>query len=315
MNRYTSLDEASLQNTWATIGSFDGVHLGHQNIIRWLVREAHAANANAAVLTFYPHPAVVLRGLTGPFLLTDMDERAALLEELGVDNLITLRFDRQMAALTPQEFMHQLNDHLDLRHLLVGYDFALGRARSGDIPTLARIGETLGYSVESMPPVELDGEVVSSSRIRTLLADGDVRGASRLLGRRYALRGEIIHGDGRGHGLGIPTANLDIQPERILPAHGVYATLARMENQVIFSVTNIGLRPTFENGQAVPRVETHLLDFNQDLYGSTMELQFVQYLRPEQRFASVQALLTQIHQDIHQAREVLEHAQTPDLPA
>ncbi len=315
MDRFSALDETSLQNTWVTIGSFDGVHLGHQNIIRKLVQEAHAANAKAVVLTFHPHPAVVLRGLKGAFLLTDIEERAALLEKLGVDSLVMLRFDQQMAALTPEEFMQQLKDRLGLRHLLVGYDFALGRARAGDIPTLIRIGERLGYSVESIPPVELDGEIVSSSRIRTYLAEGDARSAARLLGRYYALRGTIVHGDGRGHRLGIPTANLAVASERVLPALGVYATLARWNDRVYLSVTNIGFRPTFENGPAEPRIETHLLDFDQDLYDSAMELQFVKFLRSEQRFESIQALLAQIHRDIYQAREVLEHAQTSDLPA
>jgi riboflavin kinase / FMN adenylyltransferase len=300
-----AFEDLYLDSAWVTIGSFDGVHRGHQQIIRKLVSEAHSSGAPAVVVTFFPHPAVVLRGLQGPFFLTTPDERAALLEKLGIDYVVTLPFDKQMAMQTAEEFMTAIKTHLGLKKLVVGYNFALGRGRQGDISTLTALGEKMGYSVEVMSPVEIDGEVISSSRIRALLNQGDVSSAADLLGRPYKVAGEVTHGDGRGHGLGIPTANLSVWPERLVPAVGVYATWASYRGKRYASVTNIGIRPTFENDPVLPRIETHLLDFDRDLYGQPLELEFVQHLRREQRFPSIQILLDQIHQDILQAREVL----------
>lgn len=300
-----SFEDLYLDSAWVTIGSFDGVHRGHQQIIRKLVTEAHASGAPAVVVTFFPHPAVVLRGLQGPFFLTTPDERAALLEKLGIDYVVTLPFDKQMANLTAEEFMTAIKTHLGLKKLVVGYNFALGRGRQGDISMLTALGEKMGYLVEVISPVEIDGEVISSSRIRSLLNQGDVSAAADLLGRPFKVVGEVTHGDGRGHGLGIPTANLSVWPERLVPAVGVYATWATYRGKRYPSVTNIGIRPTFENDPVLPRIETHLLDFDRDLYGQPLELDFVQHLRREQRFPSIQILLDQIHQDILQAREVL----------
>lgn len=308
MQHLTSLDDLYLDQAWATIGSFDGVHRGHQAVIRRLVDGAHQAGIPAVVITFFPHPSVVLRGTNGPFFLTTPEERAALLDELGVDVIVTLRFDRQMAALTAEEFMRWLSAHLGLRRLFVGYDFALGRGREGNADRLRALGEQLGYTLELTEPYEIGGEPVSSSRIRALLNRGSVSEVGELLGRPYALNGEIVRGDGRGHGLGIPTANLSVWQERVIPAVGVYATWAMIDGVRHAAVTNIGVRPTFENEPVFARIETHLLDFDRDLYGQKMQLEFIEYLRREQRFPSIQALLDQIHQDIARTREVLEHA-------
>lgn len=308
MQHLTSLDDLYLDHAWATIGSFDGVHRGHQAVIRTLVEGAHQAGVPAVVITFFPHPSVVLRGSNGPFFLTTPEERAALLDDLGVDVIVTLRFDRQMAALTAEDFMRWLSAHLGLQRLFVGYDFALGRGREGNADRLRELGELLGYVLELTEPFEIGGEPVSSSRIRALLNRGSVSEASELLGRPYALTGEIVRGDGRGHGLGIPTANLSVWQERIIPAVGVYATWGLVDGVRHAAVTNIGVRPTFENEPVFARIETHLLDFDRDLYGQKMQLEFIQYLRREQRFPSIQALLDQIHQDIARTREVLEHA-------
>lgn len=308
MVHYKSLEDLYLDASWATIGSFDGVHRGHQEIIHKLVQEAHQAQGQAVVVTFFPHPAVVLRGLQGPFYLTTPDERAALLEQLGIDAVVTLHFDKQLAAQTAEEFMQNLSTHLGLKKLLVGHNFGLGRGRQGDVPTLTRLGEQMGYQVEEISPIRNGEEAISSSRVRALLSKGDVQSAAELLGRPYKVTGEVNHGDGRGHGLGIPTANLAVWNERIIPAVGVYATWAWVEGQRQLSVTNIGVRPTFESEPVYARIETHLLDFDHDLYGQTMDLEFVQFLRREQRFSSIQALLDQIHQDISRTREVLEHA-------
>lgn len=306
MTHRKTLEDLYLESAWATIGSFDGVHRGHQAIIKKLVEGAHKAGSPAVVVTFFPHPAVVLRGLQGPFFLTTPDERAALMEGLGVDFVITMQFDRQLAAMSAEDFMRMLVGHLGLKRLLAGYNFALGRGRQGDISTLTSLGEQMGYQVEVIEPIDIDGEMVSSTRIRNLLMQGEVAAANKLLGRAYSISGEIVHGDGRGHGLGIPTANLSVWPERVLPMVGVYATWAVVGGERKMAVTNIGVRPTFENEPVLPRVETHVLDYDRDLYGQTVALEFIKHLRHEQRFPNVQALLDQIHQDVQQAREVLK---------
>ncbi len=308
MQHLTTLHNVHLEQSRVTIGSFDGVHRGHQSIIRQLVQEAQSAAAPAAVVTFFPHPAIVLRGPNTVFYLTSPEERAALLAGLGVDVVVTLPFDRELASQSPPEFMQMLSDHLGLRQLWVGNNFALGRNRSGNIETLKQIGEQMNFSVEVVQPIiNGNGELISSSNIRRLLAEGDVQRAAELLGRWYAVAGKIIHGDGRGKSLGIPTANLDFWPERALPARGVYATRFWWGQQSFQAVTNVGVNPTFANQPPRPRVETHVMDFNQDLYGQEARLEFITHLRPEQRFASAAELVQQIQADVTHAREVLTH--------
>jgi riboflavin kinase/FMN adenylyltransferase len=192
-----------------------------------------------------------------------------------------------------------------LKRLLVGHDFALGRGREGNFEMLEKLGVKYHYAVEGLSPLTVNGELVSSSRIRELLGQSNVALAAAYLGRWYAVQGSVVPGDGRGRTIGIPTANLDIWHERLLPANGVYATFARLNGVNYPSVTNIGVRPTFEIQAPVPRVETHVLDFQQDLYGTNLRLEFVQFLRAEQRFSSIQGLVDQIHADIQHAREVL----------
>ncbi|HIQ09175.1 MAG TPA: riboflavin biosynthesis protein RibF, partial [Anaerolineaceae bacterium] len=247
MQHYRSLEGVHLQGAWLTIGAFDGVHLGHRAIIEPFVAEAHAAGAPAVVLTFFPHPSVVLQRQQRPFYLSTPEEKAELLGALGVDVVITHRFNRRVAALSARAFMERLKAHLGLRMLWVGYDFALGRNREGDIPTLKRLGEELGYQVHVMEAVTLNGEVISSSRIRTLLSAGQVEEAARLLGRPYQVTGKVVQGDGRGRQLGFPTANLKIWARRMVPGPGVYVAQARLADGGTWgAVVNVGVRPTFE---------------------------------------------------------------------
>jgi riboflavin kinase/FMN adenylyltransferase len=247
----------------------------------------------------------VLRGAQGAYYLTTPQERAELMGELGVDVVITHPFNKEVAARSARDFMDDLYQHLGMHCLYVGHDFALGRGREGDIPALEKLGQQLGYVVHVLEPVELDGQVISSSRIRSALTEGDLEMANRLLGRPYSVSGPVVHGDGRGHSIGIPTANLDVWDGRLLPRPGVYACRAHLDGRTWRAVTNVGYRPTFENQPATPRVETHLLEFGQDLYGRQIDLSFVARLRDEQRFPNVQALVAQIQADIQQAREVL----------
>jgi riboflavin kinase/FMN adenylyltransferase len=300
-----ALEEINLPGAWITIGSFDGVHLGHQALVSGLVAGAHQAGAPVVVLTFYPHPAAVLRGLRSPIYLTPPDERARLLGDLGVDAVVTLPFDRAMAALTAEEFMRQLKRHLALRQLWVGANFALGRNREGDVPALQRLGAAMDYHVEVVAPVKLGDEIISSSAVRSVLAAGEVERAARFLGRAYAMQGEVVHGDGRGRGLGIPTANLAAWSEQVTPANGVYACWAWLDGQRWQSAVSIGLRPTFESQDDNPRIEAYLMDFDGDIYGQTLRLEFAARLREERRYASVESLMDQVKQDIVAARSRL----------
>ena len=305
MQPLTSLKSFHLKNTWLTIGSFDGVHRGHQEIVKDLSSGAHAAGAQAVVLTFHPHPAKVLGKRQDFYYLTSPEERAALLGDMGVDFVITYPFDLQVAATSARDFVAEIHEHLGFRKIRVGHDFALGRNREGDIPTLRRLGEEFGFTVEVVEQVKVNEAGVSSSRVRALIREGDVVQAEHLLGRPYSVKGKVIPGDGRGRTIGIPTANLSVWLEKLLPRPGVYVCQARVGGEVHGAVTNIGFRPTFDQKELLPHVEAHLLDFDRDLYGSEISLDFIQRLRDEQRFPNPQALVAQIHRDIERGRLIL----------
>ncbi len=299
-----SLEAANLQNAWLTIGVFDGVHLGHQSIIQQLTEGAHASGAPAVVLTFHPHPAVVLGGRDLKCLTTPQ-ERVEILSALGVDAVIIQPFSREFASMTAEEFMAQVKKSLGLRTLLVGYDTALGRNRAGTTRRLEEIGRELHYDVQPVDVLRLGDEIISSTAIRQAIADGSVALAAAKLGRYYSLSGPVVPGDGRGRTIGIPTANVDFVEGKALPAYGVYACWAYVDGEKYPSVINIGLRPTFTTGEVAPRVEAHLMGYSANLYGKTMRLEFVERLRGEQKFSSIDALIAQIHADIARGREIL----------
>ncbi|MBA4379207.1 MAG: bifunctional riboflavin kinase/FMN adenylyltransferase [Anaerolinea sp.] len=310
MTHFSSLDDLALpiglrQNAWLTIGVFDGVHRGHQEIIRQLTAGAHAQGNTAVVLTFWPHPAIILGGKADFKSLTTAEERAALLESLGVDVVITHPFDRALSDQTAEEFMRHVAQTLGMRCLLVGYDFALGHGREGNVARLRELGKMLGYEVQTIPPVANGQETISSTRIRQQIAAGDVSAAAAGLGRCYALTGPVIHGDGRGKKINIPTANLEIPAEKVIPANGVYACWAWVGEEKHPAVTNIGIRPTFTPDSKKRSAEAHLLDFSRELYGQEVRLEFVARLREEMKFPSVEALVEQIHADIAGGREIL----------
>lgn len=308
MQIVSSLDEIAVDGVWLTIGSFDGVHRGHQEIIRHLVTGAHKVGAPAVVLTFYPHPTVVLRGITGPYYLTSPEERSTLLSELGVDIVIIQHFDRQLADTSAREYVLKLKKQLGLKRLLVGHDFTLGKGREGNIPTLEHLGKELSFEVEVTQPVLFDSQVISSSQIRAALAEGNVAYVHNLLGRPFSITGVVVPGDGRGRTIGIPTANLNVWHEQLLPKTGVYVCRARIEAEVFGAATNIGIRPTFDGSAPLIHVEAHILDFNRDIYNQKVSLDFLARLRGEQKFPNVQELVKQIHADIEQARQLLAQA-------
>jgi riboflavin kinase/FMN adenylyltransferase len=306
LQHYHSLNDVRLDDTWLTIGIYDGVHRGHQEILHPLVSGAHAAGQVAVVMTFDPHPAIVLGGKTDFKCLTTPDERAVLLGSFGVDVVITQAFDHALADHTAAEFMHWLSLRLGLRHLFIGYDTALGRGREGDAARLADIGQELGYSVQVIPALKDQAGIISSTRIRAAIAAGNVSGAATNMGRYYSMTGPVVHGDGRGHTLNLPTANIHIPAGKVLPAYGIYACRAWVDGQSHPAATSIGIRPTFYKNQApAPTIEAHLLDFNQNLYGREVKLEFVEYLRSEVKYPSVQALMAQIQKDIAQTRLII----------
>jgi len=288
-----------------TIGAFDGVHRGHQALIGRVVNRARASNRLAGLITFHPHPAAVLAPERAPRYLTTPGEKVALLEGLGIDLVVLLPFDRELAATSARDFMERITTRLRLSELWIGADFALGRDREGDVPRLRLLGEELGYAVYVFRPVLDDGAAISSSRIRALLRDGDVEQAAQLLGRYPRISGQVVAGAARGRDLGIPTANLEVRPERAVPANGVYAVYAVLGRQRYPGVANVGVRPSFDNGERT--VETHIFDFDRDIYGCDLVVEFVARLRDERRFGDIDELIAQIEEDVAMARSLLDN--------
>ena len=288
---------------WLTVGSFDGIHRGHQALIRELVRQAHEADGKSAVVKFQPHPSRFLHPSTDPFYLTDENERLELLQNLQVDAVLTLPFDQKLASKTPEQFIRLLLERLPFTNLLVGYDFRFGIKRSGDLDILRQLSKKYDFRTKPFHAKMLSGAPVSSSRIRELIKSGDIRAANVLLGRPYSLHGEVIHGDGRGKHIGLPTANLEVWHEKILPADGVYAARAVFGDERS-ALVSIGTRPTFYKDTKVRSIEAYLLDFEGDIYGQNMRLHFLDRLRGEERFESAADLMKQIAKDIQKSRKV-----------
>jgi len=304
MQHYRSLYEVFLPNSWLTVGVFDGVHRGHREIIKILVEGAHANDALAVVLTFDPHPAKIF-GRGDIKLLTLPGERAKLLGDMGVDVVITHPFDKRLANTTAFDFMKQLKDGLALEHLVLGYDSALGKNREGDAARLEEIGHELGYSIEVVSALGGERGVISSTEIRTLVAQGDVSEANRLLEHPYTLQGLVAYGDQRGRTIGFPTANLNYSREKVIPAGGIYACWAYVRGMKYRAAVNIGTNPTFTPDRQALSVEAYLLDFNAEIYDETLRLEFIARLRVELKYDSVDALIEQIRRDVEQTQKIL----------
>lgn len=307
---FYGLDDVAISNAWLTIGSFDGVHRGHQQIIDQLTAGAHAHGSLAVALTFEPHPAAVLKDRTDGYELTSPQQRAARMFAAGVDTVITHPFNQQVAELTARQFVDQLTQAIQFSNLLVGYDFALGKDRQGNPQELRAIGAELGFEVHEVPAYELNGDIVSSSRIRQLLWNSQIEAANQLLGYSFALAGKVVHGDGRGGSIGIPTANLELPASCLIPNVGVYACQVRVDDILYPAAVNIGLRPTFETRVIIPRVEAHILDFSGQLYDHILEIEFLAHLRPEQKFDTVDTLVAQIRQDIADTQNLFDQRHT-----
>ena len=291
-------------DTFLTVGVFDGVHLGHQHLLRRLKEKAEQRKALPGVVTFRHHPLRVLSPGTPISYLVPLKVRKKLLGALGIPLVITVPFTGEVARISARGFLELLIRYLRMRGLVVGPDFALGRDREGGGRALKALSEELGFELEVVYPFVLDGQVVSSTVIRQALEGGDMGKVREFLGRPYALSGTVVTGRGIGQGLGFPTANLRVSPQQALPADGVYAGRAHLGGKARPSLTNVGVRPTFGAGERV--VEVYVLDFGRELYGKELTVELVERLREERRFRDPEELRAQIAQDVQQARELLK---------
>lgn len=293
--------------TVLTIGNFDGVHLGHREIFRRLVDKARELEGTAAVVTFEPHPLHLLAPDKAPLRLNTPEEKVRLLSASCIDLLVILDFTRQLAELSAADFVSEiLVRRLGVQHLIVGYDYAFGRDRQGCTAFLAEQARLHGFTLEVLKPITASQQAHSSTMIRQFLREGKVAEAVGVLGRNFTLDGEVVHGDGRGRKLGFPTANLVTEKE-ILPRDGVYAVKVKWRDRDYDGVINIGHRPTFAKSE--PTLEIHLLDFQADLYGERLRIYFVERLRDELKFSSIEALQVAVFEDIARARTLLRDAQ------
>jgi len=315
---FRSLEEVPFDSrSVITVGSFDGLHRGHQAIIAELKKEARAQKYSTTAITFDPHPQVVLQRPDKPpaQILTTTEEKIALLQRENIDRIVVIPFTLEFSRTPSETFVREiLHRRVGLSAMVIGHDHGFGKNREGDFATLARMGGELGFSVYEVPPFEIDGTTISSTKIREVLLNGEVEAASQYLGRRYALRGTVERGEERGRLLGFPTANLrPTDDKKLIPANGVYAVGVEIENQPgrnaeekkYPGMMNIGLRPTF--GKTARAIEAHLLDFSGDLYGATLNVHFVTRLRHEQKFDSPQALMAQLQRDKEASLKILNN--------
>jgi len=289
--------------TLLAIGVFDGVHAGHRHLLTQLQQRAAETNLLSGVVTFSPHPQSVLHPARELPWLSDLDDRVTVLQQLGLDIVVVLTFTPKLAQLSAGDFMSLLKKYLKMQGIMVGPDFALGRGGEGDISLLRTLGDEMGFTVHVIHPFTSEGEVVSSTLIRQALARGDMGRVEKLMGRRFYLKGKVITSDKRGRLLGFPTANLDMKPGQALPDNGIYATITQVNGKHFPSVTNIGTRPTFGEGERM--VETYLLNYKGDLYGKQIMVQFVRKVRDEQRFSSADELVVQMRRDVQQVDAIL----------
>ena len=288
-----------------TIGNFDGQHMGHRALVTSVVELARSRHGTPMVLTFDPHPATVLNPGVALQFLSSPEQKREFFQNLGVEVLIFLNFTRQLASFTPSQFVYKiLRDGIGVRDVMVGKSFAFGKGRCGHVQELIQLGSEANFEVHPFLPVQVDGQVVSSTRIRRCIQDGMVKDAARYLGRYYSLSGRVIRGEGRGTEIGWPTANLPIPGNRVVPPDGVYVTTAVIKGEVLKSVSYIGNRPTFAQG--VRMLEVHLLDMNRSLYDEELKVNFIERIRGDQKFSTISDLVRQIESDANLARKRLQ---------
>jgi riboflavin kinase/FMN adenylyltransferase len=315
MRLFHGTDNAGIQRpTVVTLGVFDGLHLGHQLIMRTVVERAHELNAVPTVITFDPHPRAVLHPESSPPLLQTLDQKVEALGVLGIQQAIVIRFTEEFSTMRAEDFLREtIKDRLHAMEVYLGRGFAFGHNREGNIELLRRVSRELGFVADEVPEVRFRGQRVSSSRIRQLLAEGKVNLARRMLGRPYGVEGRVERGAERGQKLGFPTANLHPQ-NRVIPRNGVYVTGTLIDGVWRRSVTNVGVRPTF-GSETEPSVETFVINWSGDLYGDVVRIRFLYRLRDEKRFGSIDELKTQIQRDVKRAENYFERAGTKHMLA
>jgi riboflavin kinase/FMN adenylyltransferase len=296
------------KGTVATVGTFDGVHLGHWTVLQEIRARAEAADRRSVLVTFDPHPLRIVRPEHAPLLLTTPVEKKEILAESGLNFAVFLTFTEALSRYEPRRFVEEiLVGRLGVEELVIGYDHGFGRGRQGDPSTLLRIGAELGFAVDVVSSVEAEGAAVSSSRIRSLLLQGEMGSARACLGRPYSIRGLVVRGEGRGRGLGFPTANLRVaERDKLIPPQGIYAVRGVLRSGAYTGALHLGPRPTFKGSP--PTMELHLLDFDEDIYGEEVRVDFIEYLRPIEPFSTVRALVEQIRVDVETAREAVDRA-------
>lgn len=300
MNIYDKILDASV----VTIGNFDGVHRGHAEIFAHLKRKSCDRGLPSVVVTFEPHPLKVLAPESAPLLITTFEQKAALIEEYGIDYLVVVPFSKEFSRLSASDFVLKiLCTPLGMRHIIIGHDYAFGRGREGSFKTLETLGALNGFTLEDLPPIGDEGAIFSSSLVRSAVIDGDVDAAARVLGRYYRISGTVVHGREIGHSLGFPTANISTANE-LLPPDGVYAVMAQIDGQLVKGACNIGCNLTF--GAKMRTIEVFLLDYSGQIYDHRIEVNFVQRLRSVQKFPDVAALKRAISQDVENVRIILE---------
>lgn len=300
-------ENANIQKpTVLTLGVFDGLHLGHQRIMRTVVDRAREVGAHPTAITFDPHPRALLHPESAPPLLQTLDQRLSNFEVLGIEQAIVIPFDREFAAQPAEDFISEIvHDRLHAEEIHLGKDFAFGKNRGGNIALLRQMSTELGFFADEVSEVRLRGRRISSSRIRTLLDEGRINLARRMLGRPYGVEGVIIRGNRRGHTIGFPTANLKPH-NRVIPKYGVYATASLVDGEWRRSITNIGVRPTFEN-DAEPSIESYIFDFDGELYGDVLRVRFLHRIRDERKFDGIAELKAQIEKDSARALNYFRH--------
>ena len=297
----------SEEQTYVTIGTFDGVHFGHQKIIEKLVNEAKKANKKSVLLTFFPHPRMVLQKDASLELINTIDERSALLERTGLDYLIIHPFSKEFSRTTALEFVRDiLVNQLNISKLIIGYDHHFGKNREGNITQLTEYSHLYGFKVEEIPAQDIDDVSVSSTKIRRALASGNLKTANNYLGYNFMLNGNVINGKQLGGRIGYPTANIDVKENyKLIPKTGVYVVKSTIDNKTIFGMMNIGNRPTVNGNHQT--IEVHFFDFNQDLYHQNLTIELIYFLRDEEKFDSIDSLIHQLKKDEHTARDYIKN--------
>ena len=310
MKVYSGLKNFSAKNPVVTIGMFDGLHAGHRVVLQQIIKKAKALNGESVIISFWPHPRIVLnKGADELRFLTSLEEKTRLFSETGIDHLVLIPFTKELAGLTAKMFIKKfLVGGIKLNHLAVGYDHRFGKDRVSSFDEYEKYAEEFGFTISKIKQVEIDGLHTSSSSIRDLLLNGDIHRANNLLSYNYLLTGRVVGGMKLGRKLGYPTANVELQePQKLVPPDGVYACIVTIVGERHEGMLNIGYRPTFNNQQKLRSIEVHILDFRKDIYSEEISVEFIDRIRDEKKFSNIEELKIQLNDDEQKTRKILKN--------